>query len=463
MTPEFTLAELTLLRPLWLLALPLLGLVAWRTPQTPRPSAWDAVVDDHLRPHVLVAATTAPRRPARLAAALALTLVILALAGPALPGRAGLAFRDDAVRAVLIDLSGEGDTAALRLKLLALLQQLPAGQTALIAYADEPYLVAPPTTDAATLRLLAPDLAPEIMPVPGQRPDHALRLAQAVLDRSGAARRDILWLSASPAASAASVSALADLARQGIRVNVLHAQPSLPPDMLDAVRRSGGSALPLRPDNTDLQELIAVWTAQHALAPSGRTTEGHRELGPWLLALALPLAAFALRSGVLFVLLLLPALQAPGTAHAADTDARWLAVEHYRAGRYAEAAATLEPFDDADSLYNRGTALARLQRLPEALAILDAALALRPDDQDIRHNRDLVRALLNPPPDPTPPPPAPAPPPPAPPNNAPQQEADQLAQQWLRRLPDDPAGLLRQKLRLEHERRLRGEGDRSWQ
>ena len=46
-----------------------------------------------------------------------------------------------------------------------------------------------------------------------------------------------------------------------------------------------------------------------------------------------------------------------------------------------------------------------------------------------------------------PPPPAEAP--------AAQNEANRIAEQWLRGVPDDPGGLLRAKLRLEHERRQR--------
>lgn len=461
MTSGLTFDGLTLLRPLWLLALPLVALVWWRVPRTPRADGWDAVIDPHLRPHVLVG-RPGRRTPARLAATLALIFSVLALTGPALPGRSDIAFRADVARVVLIDLSGEGDTAALRLKLLALLQQMPPGQTALIAYAEEPYLVAPPTTDSATLRLLAPELAPEIMPLPGQRPDRALRLAQAVLERSGAAQRELLWLNAAPTPQPTIVPALNALADQGVRVHLLHAQQSIAPDIHAALARTGGRALALKEDSSDLQEILAVWQAQHAHARADRAGATPRDFGPWLVALALPLAAFVLRPGILLLLLILPALLPHGAAYAADVDPRWQAVEHYRSGRYAEAAAVLEPFDDPDSLYNRGTALARLQRLPEALAILDAALALRPADDDIRHNRDLVRALLNPPPDTPPPPPSQAPPSPPPPQGNPQHEARQLADQWLRRVPDDPGSLLRHKLRIEHERRQRGEGDRSW-
>ncbi|WP_332672822.1 tetratricopeptide repeat protein, partial [Aromatoleum sp.] len=213
----------------------------------------------------------------------------------------------------------------------------------------------------------------------------------------------------------------------------------------------------------------------------------------------------------------------PSRAAARFADPRWRAVANYRAGRYEEAAALLAPFDDADSQYNRGNALARLDRLDEALAAFGAALRLRPDDADIVHNRDLVRERLARRADAAPPPgqvpdrddsadrsaqPHSAPPDPAngssatpsapasegaqanadrqPPDGAsdrtntapkaegpghprpargqgdPQREADLLAEQWLRRVPHEPGGLLRRKLALEHQRRETGESPRPW-
>ena len=51
--------------------------------------------------------------------------------------------------------------------------------------------------------------------------------------------------------------------------------------------------------------------------------------------------------------------------------------------------------------------------------------------------------------------PAPSPAPPA--NETPQQRERRLANEaWLRRVPDDPGSLLREKFRLEHERRQLG-------
>ena len=38
------------------------------------------------------------------------------------------------------------------------------------------------------------------------------------------------------------------------------------------------------------------------------------------------------------------------------------------------------------------------------------------------------------------------------------REEQQAVEQWLRRIPDDPGGLLRRKLQLEHYRRLKEAG-----
>lgn len=458
MMDTLPLAELTLLRPLWLLALPL-ALLAWWIPRQTAEAVetdWDRIVDARLRPHVL--AHGAPRRTARTrwAAPAALIALVLAMAGPAVPSRSEIAYRADVARALIFDLSEEGPAAtALQLKLLALLQRMPPGETALIVYGEEPYLVAPPTTDVRTLQLLAPELTPDIIPLAGHRPERALRMAEGLLARSGMRVREILWFSTQAEAGTPALAAIAGMARSGIRVSVLTTSMNIPDAFARSVQDTGGLALALRADHSDLENLLAE--GQPLASPSPvkdqRTTQ-MRDLGPWLVLLALPLLAITLPAGTL-MLLLLPALLLPAPAEAAATDPRWQAVEHYRAGRYAAAAAALEPFDDADSLYNRGTALARLHRLPEALAVLAAALAMRPDDPDIRHNHDLVRALLNPPP-------PPPPPPPSPPRGDTRHEAQQLAEQWMRRVPDEPAGLLRRKLRLEHERRQRGEGDLSW-
>ena len=76
------------------------------------------------------------------------------------------------------------------------------------------------------------------------------------------------------------------------------------------------------------------------------------------------------------------------------TDPRRKAYAQIEAGHYADAAKALDGFDDADSQYNRGNALAHTGDLEGALKAYDAALARDPHNLDARHNRDLVAQAL---------------------------------------------------------------------
>jgi Ca-activated chloride channel family protein len=150
------------------------------------------------------------------------------------------------------------------------------------------------------------------------------------------------------------------------------------------------------------------------------TADQWREEGPWLLLLLLPLAALAFRRGYLAVALIVvlppPPAQAmewqelwlrqnQRAAQAMDqgrhqqaaelfTDPQWQASAHYRAGEYDKAIEKLEGIETTDALYNKGNALAKSQRLEEALQAYDQALELDPSNGDAKHNRKLVEQQL---------------------------------------------------------------------
>lgn len=84
----------------------------------------------------------------------------------------------------------------------------------------------------------------------------------------------------------------------------------------------------------------------------------------------------------------------PAAAAPLFSDARHQAYAQLQAGHYDKAVDLLAPFKDADSLYNRGNALAHTGQLREALKAYDAALAASPGNQDVIHNRELVKRAL---------------------------------------------------------------------
>jgi len=100
------------------------------------------------------------------------------------------------------------------------------------------------------------------------------------------------------------------------------------------------------------------------------------------------------------IVLVVTASVLPGIA-AADPAAQFaLAQSQLRDGQYAQALATFSSLhqeypDDVDYAFGRGQALARLGRDTEALEQLERALALAPDYEDIRRERQNVLARLS--------------------------------------------------------------------
>lgn len=91
------------------------------------------------------------------------------------------------------------------------------------------------------------------------------------------------------------------------------------------------------------------------------------------------------------------AFLAQGDAAAAArtfSDPRRKAYAELQAGDPAAAASRLAAFDDGDSHYNRGNALARTGDLQGALDAYEAAIKHDPKNADATHNRDVVAKAL---------------------------------------------------------------------
>ncbi|MEN5001285.1 VWA domain-containing protein [Luteimonas sp. TWI596] len=566
-------------RPAWLwalLVLPLLAGVWWARRRGE--DTWRQTVDPHLLPHLL------ERRPGRrgllaLAAWLcAGLLAVLALAGPGWR-QVDVPLASVAATPLVVALDLSSATTATDLPPSRLLQAraklarllaLRQGPVALLVYADDAYMVAPLTDDAANVALYLDALAPDIMPVDGQRADRAIEQATRLLRQGDAQRGDIVLLTDS--ADRAAVREAAAAVRMGYRVSVLglgsadgaayrdrdgalvHAR--LDADALQALATAGGGRWHrVTADDGDLDALgLREARADGAGAAADDDTQARRiaDQGYWLLLPLLALVLLAFRRGAAVAVLAGALVWPILPAHAAQTaqapvGTPWRRADQiahaqlaqgaaaYRDGRHEDALRAWAGLPGPGAAYNRGNALARLGRLDEAIAAYDEALRLQPDMADAQANRAAVEAARRrqPPPgardDPRSPPrdqqrqsgrpdpgdgragdrgaPQPAPSsdgaprpdtPPSPPDATPppdeaaqqrtdqamrermqqaledagegrrspgdampadrqddeaQREREQANQAWLRRVPDDPGGLLRAQFRIEHERR----------
>lgn len=560
------LAALHLLRPQWLWALLALPLLAWfwRSHRR-RASAWHDRVDAHLLPHLLAQRGDTRTRRAAVLAALAYAIAVLALAGPSWRQLPQPLWESRAPLVIAVDLSSAalaGDVPPSRLaqsraKISTLLRERAAGQVALVAYAGDAFTVAPLTEDAANVALFLDALAPDVMPVDGNRADRAIDWSAQLLQRAGFDRGDIVLLTGQSDADA--IDAAARAAKRGYRVFAL----GVGSEAGAPYRRSDGSFGEARLDSASLRRMAAAGGGRYAMVAAGDedlarlgildagqgeagiargTARTWQDQGFWLLPPLMLLALLAFRRSAALAVLVLVFAWPISQAQAAQLWQRADQAEHarmeqgsqaYRSGDFAQAATLFDGIDNADAHYNRGNALAKAGQYPQALAEYDHALKQRPGMEDAIANKRAVEAAMKRPPsqsqsqrggagrpqsgqsqpqhnpagDPTsqadqsgqpdkqrqdqqPPQqsqdgqarPADAdaqrdadaaqrermqralqqqgkvetgPRQQAKVNETPQQREQRLANEaWLRRVPDDPGSLLREKFRLEQERRL---------
>lgn len=545
------------IRPLWLLALPLVVLLPWLWRKTRQPAGdWARVCDPHLLRWLSVEQSDGSAgRGGYWLAGLALLIAVLALAGPSWQKLPDASYSARDARVVVLDLSRSmlaedlrpNRLTRARFRLADLLENTEEGQVGLVAFAGDAYVVSPLTNDMNTIANLLPALWPDIIPVAGSRADLALDMAASLLERSGMARGQILLVTDS--ADARDAAKARELNDEGIVTSVLAVgtPDGAPiPSGGGFVSDRGGNVVIARMDRASLRDLARAGGGAYAeLGPSGSGAklwtameegeftkrddalgERWKDAGPWLVLFLLPLAAVGFRRGLFFVfpLLVLNGMVLPQSAHAGWWEDLWqnrdqqawkalrqeqpdraaalaeapeLAGEAwYRRGDYGKALEAWTGLDTADAHYNRGNALAYGGDLDGAIAAYDRALEIDPDMLDAIYNRNLVEQMKeqqeqeqqdqegdkgeSDPSDE-------------------QQESEQSEQeeegeseqsessdeqqeeqqgqneqqeqqqvdyseewseedaqameQWLRRIPDDPGGLLRRKFRYQHQRR----------
>ncbi len=375
------------------------------------------------------------------------------MAGPSWERIEQPVFRSEQAIVVALDLSRSMDAQDVspsrltraRLKVLDILERRKSGQTALIVYSSNAFTVTPLTTDTDTVAALVNSLSTDIMPSRGSYPPAAIDKGKQLLEQAGVRFGEVLLMTdggSSPDAE----KAAQELRQAGYTLSILGigtadgapiprpgggfvtdrsgqiAVPKLDADDLgDLASAGGGRYATLTADDRDLELLLSGEVGTGAETDQKLATDQWREEGPWLLLLLVPLAALAFRRGwvlcLLIVMLPIPQaaqalewqdlwqtpdqqarsmLEKGNAAEAASVfeDPRWEAVARYRADEYERSAQRFAGFDDLDSLYNFGNALARMGEFDAAIGAYERALEIDPNAEDAAYNRDLVKQMM---------------------------------------------------------------------
>jgi len=352
------------LSPQWLWGLLLLLPLLWGLRRSQGDdNAWRGVVDARLLPHMMLDDDGAPRRTPLKLLGIGGLIALLALANPTWERQPSPVFKAQRAVVVALDLSQSmlaADLAPSRLeraryKIVDLLKHNADGQTALVAYAGDAFVVAPLSDDSATVESLLAALEPALMPLPGSRPDLAIEAAQRLLSQAGVAHGEVL-LVADDGGDERAIAAAEKLRAAGHSLSVLAVgteagaplpgrrggvqrdaadQPvmvKLDADRLKVLAAAGdGRYATLSADEHDLRYLLPERIQlDAAIEQSELSSERWNAMGPWLALLLLPLGALAFRRGwlvaVMAMVIVAGGVVTPQPALAMGWDGDWQGV-----------------------------------------------------------------------------------------------------------------------------------------
>jgi Ca-activated chloride channel homolog len=417
-------------------------------------SAWQHWIAPHLQKELLTVPASQQQKPMLWLLLMIWLISVVALAGPSwqrLPQpvfqlkKATVILMDMSMSMRATDLSPDRLTQA-RFKALDYIDGIKEGELALVSFAGDAFVISPLTQDHNNVRLLLPELSPDIMPVQGSNLEAALSLADQLLKQGGYLQGDVVLFTDGFSSSdyprlrelmdsfPHRLSVLAFGTSQGAPIRLSNGEllkdsqgaivlPRVPLAQLQqlAELRSGVFAV-AGSDDTDIAALLA-------LQPLDKKTDSNEQQklfgdqwqdnAVYLVWLLLPLALWLHKRGALTVFLLVLFMpkaeafewsdlwqtqqqKAQQSYQQGDYSSAWQNFEDplwkgnaaYRALDYAAAEQSYRQLDTADAAYNLGNSLAQQQKYQQAIEAYQQALAKNPELTKAQQNLDAVKKAL---------------------------------------------------------------------
>jgi Ca-activated chloride channel family protein len=373
---------------------------------------------------------------------------------PAFQAQQGLVVAMDLSTSMIIDDITPSRLVRSRFKLIDLLKLRKEGQTGLVVFAGAAFAVSPLTDDSNNITEQMIRLSPSIMPVQGSRLYLAIDEASKLLEQSGFKKGNILLMTDGLAELDKAIESAKKAKKKGYSISILgigtRKGGTIPLAGGRVYTRTDGSPIIASLNEVALQQVVKAGGGSYQLSVladddiryfnekfsikannklnNGIDEKNKREVEYWnnagiyLSLLLIPLMLLLFRRGVLFSIgLAFLVLPQPEAAHAYEWDALWkndnqrgqIALENkqadkavslfkrpdwqaaaaYRNKNYQKADQLYSQFNTAESDYNRGNALARQGKYPQAIAAYEQALTKNKELQDAKDNKALVEQL----------------------------------------------------------------------
>ncbi len=445
------LTEFHFIRPYWLLAIiPFIFLIILLLKNKLSQNSWSTVCDAELLPYLLQQKPLNQSRWPKTIGAITSLLVIIALAGPTWQRVPSPVFRNESALVIALDLSRSMDAEDIkpsrliraRFKIADILKHRKDGQTALLVYAGDAFTVTPLTDDTETINSQLSALTTDIMPSDGNNTEIVLEKAVALFKQAGPQKGQILLVTDETNGDKALnvVKKFSNYALSILGVGSVDGAPIALPeggflkdgqgsivvpklnthDLEQLAIAGKGTYQTITANDSDIQALLANIdqpTQQEGKENKNLLLDQWEDKGPWVLLLALPLAALNFRKGLLSIALLL-LLPIPKNSYAFEwhdlwqtkdqqaqqayhnnqfeqaaklfENSDWKAVSHYKAGEFDKTVENLKNNQSALSAYNQGNAFAQSGQFEQAIQSYEKALQITPDDADAKYNKALV-------------------------------------------------------------------------
>ncbi|KZN54586.1 hypothetical protein N474_02345 [Pseudoalteromonas luteoviolacea CPMOR-2] len=383
---------------------------------------------------------------------LILLLSIIAVAGPSIEKQSVPVYSAKQARVIVMDMSysmystdiAPNRLTQARFKTLDMLQLFKEGETALVAYAQDAFIVSPLTSDIKTLENLVPSISPQIMPGKGANVLAGIDQAKTLLEQANYSQGEIILVTDEVETDeVADIQSL--LSGSGFKLHVYgvgtpqgapisvpeggflkdrYGQIVVPKLYVDRLKslaqRLGGKYATYTPDSSDIQSFANLQRSDIEQPEKPNETLWSIDAGKYLLLVILPLALIAFRKSALALCITLIAYlpstpsyaaewqswfknkdqnalsayqaqdyESAGSAH--NTSLKGAAL--YKQGNYEQAAEVLTGTNSSIGQYNLGNALAQLGKLDEAVEAYNQALNINPDFEEAKQNKALVEQL----------------------------------------------------------------------